>query len=107
SVREVIEHCSTDHLSHRLMWLGFSQRRAVLTIYVMCLVMGIAGILLRNSTRVLDSALALVQGAAVVFLIVVLMAGTEGRRARLALREKNAVALSREECEDDAKRKTA
>lgn len=109
SVREVIEHCSTDHLSHRLLWMGFSRRRAVWTIYVMCLVMGIAGILLRNSERVLDSILALVQGGAVVFLIVVLMAGTEGRRAMMSLRRGEAVPFQRAEAaeDDDAKRKSA
>lgn len=109
SVREVIEHCSTDHLSHRLVWMGFSRRRAVVTIYVMCLVMGIAGILLRNSERVLDSILALVQGGAVVFLIAVLMAGTEGRRAMMSLREEEAVLFPKTSTDDEkeARRKSA
>lgn len=74
TVREVLEHCSTDHLSHRLVWIGFSQRKAVLFIYMMAFAMGVSGFLLRDSTGVVDTVLALSQGGAIVAIIVILMA---------------------------------
>src|SRR5262249_1720268 len=86
TVRQVVEHCATDHLSHRLVWLGFSQRRAVLFIYMMALALGLAGIMFRNSTRGFDSALGLAQGAAIVALIVVLMVTAGQRQATLERR---------------------
>ncbi len=74
TIRQVIEHCALDHLSHRLLWLGFTQRQAVLFIYLISIAMGISGLLLRNSESHLDSALGLIQGLAVVTIIIVLMA---------------------------------
>ncbi len=112
-MRDVIEHCAPDHLSHRLVWLGFSQRRAVLFIYVMAFVLGLSGILLRNGTRGFDSALGLAQGLAVLTLIVVLMLTAGSRQAQL---ERTMVAMrprpAGEEAEagaaeDDVVRKTA
>ena len=87
TIRDVIEHCAPDHLSHRLVWFGFSQRKAVLFIYMISLVLGISGLLLRNSTRPFDSVLGLVQGGSVLLLIVVLMVTAESRRARSAARD--------------------
>lgn len=81
TVRQVIEHCAPDHLSHRLVWLGFSQRRAVLFIYLMAFALGVAGIMLRNSSRGFDSVLGLMQGLAVLALIAVLMV-TAGSKQR-------------------------
>lgn len=75
TLRQVIEHCGTDHLSHRLVYLGFSQRQAVLIIYLIAIALGEAGVLLRNSERPFDSIMALTQGAAILTLIVILMAG--------------------------------
>lgn len=75
TLRQVIEHCGTDHLSHRLVYLGLSQRQAVLTIYLICIALGASGVLLRNGERVFDSLMALVQGASILALIVILMAG--------------------------------
>jgi len=83
TVRQVIEHCATDHLSHRLVWLGFSQRGAVLFIYAMAFALGLAGILLRNSTRGFDSVLGLMLGGAIVSLVVALMITAEQRQAAL------------------------
>lgn len=88
TLRQVIEHCATDHLSHRLVWLGFTQRRAVLFIYLMAFALGLAGLMLRHSTRGFDSALGLAQGGAVVALIVVLMVTAGGRQAALERRVK-------------------
>ena len=73
TLREVIDHCAPDHLSHRLMWIGFSQRKAVLFIYLICVAMGVTGILLRNSGSLMDSELALFQGIAIVAIVSVLM----------------------------------
>ena len=86
TVRDVIEHCAQDHLSHRLVWLGFSQRRAVLFIYLMAFVLGLAGIMLRNSTRGFDSAIGLIQGLSVAALIVTLMLTAGSRQASLERR---------------------
>lgn len=84
TLRQVIEHCAPDHLSHRLTWIGFSQRKAVLMIYLMSLVLGVSGVLLHNSDTVWNSALGLLQGVAVVAIIVVLMASAERRHLAAA-----------------------
>lgn len=90
TLREIIDHCAKDHLSHRLMWLGFSQRKAVNFIYLLSLALGITGILLRNSTSYLDTELALFQGVAIVVIVIVLMA-TAARSRRDADRAREAV----------------
>jgi len=79
TVRDMIDHCAADHLSHRLMWIGFSQRKAVFFIYLICAAMGISGILLRHSDSFFDSQLALFQGFAIAAIVMVLMA-TANRR---------------------------
>ncbi len=79
TIRQVIEHCATDHLSHRLVWIGFSQRQAVFFIYLISLALGVSGILLRNSTSLVDDALALFQGMAFIAIVVILMASAERR----------------------------
>ncbi len=83
TLREVIDHCAPDHLSHRLVWLGFSQRKAVLFIYLICAVLGVSGILLRNTTSLVDTALALVQGVAIVAIVIVLMTGATRRQREI------------------------
>ena len=87
TIRDVIEHCAPDHLSHRLVWFGFSQRKAVPFIYMMSFFLGISGLLLRNSTRPFDSFLGLIQGGFILLLIAVLMITAESRRARTAAHE--------------------
>ena len=82
---QVIEHCATDHLSHRLVWIGFSQRKAVLLIYLITTALGITGLLLHDSRSAFGSALGLIQGFAFVAVIIVLM-GTAERRSREAIR---------------------
>ncbi|MCC6486174.1 MAG: undecaprenyl/decaprenyl-phosphate alpha-N-acetylglucosaminyl 1-phosphate transferase [Candidatus Hydrogenedentes bacterium] len=79
TLHDVIAHCAPDHLSHRLVWIGFSQRKAVLFIYLISASMGVSGILLRNSSSLLDMMLALFQGLAIVCIVIVLMA-TAARR---------------------------
>ena len=79
TIREVIEHCATDHLSHRLVWIGFSQGKAVLFIYVIAAGLGITGVLLRNADGLADSIFGLIQGLAILFVVVTLM-NTAARR---------------------------
>jgi UDP-GlcNAc:undecaprenyl-phosphate/decaprenyl-phosphate GlcNAc-1-phosphate transferase len=73
TVRDVIDHCAPDHLSHRLVWFGFTQRQAVFFIYLISITLGISGILLRNTSSLVDSQLALFQGLAVVTIVIILM----------------------------------
>jgi UDP-GlcNAc:undecaprenyl-phosphate GlcNAc-1-phosphate transferase len=84
SVRSVISHCAPDHLSHRLVWMGFSQRYAVLFIYLVSTALGVTGILLRNSSSYFDNALALFQGFAIVFIVMILMLTAARRQRNLA-----------------------
>ena len=86
TVREVIEHCAPDHLSHRLVWIGFSQPKAGLFIYMISFALGVSGVLLRNSTSYFDTALAFSQGLAIVVIVMVLMA-TAARRHQDAINE--------------------
>jgi len=77
---QVINHCGTDHISHRLTWIGFSQRQAVLFVYLICIAFGATGILLRNSVNLLDSALGILQGLAIMTIVVTLMKIADARR---------------------------
>ena len=86
SLRQIIEHCAPDHLSHRLVWIGFSQRKSVLFIYLISIAMGISGVLLRNSTSYFDTVLAFAQGSAIVVIVIVLMS-TAVRRHKDAIAE--------------------
>jgi UDP-GlcNAc:undecaprenyl-phosphate GlcNAc-1-phosphate transferase len=73
TISSVINYCSMDHISHRLTWIGMSQRQAVLFIYLICVTLGVTGVLLRNSVNYLDDALGFIQGLAVLIIVVVLM----------------------------------
>ena len=73
TLTEVINYCGTDHISHRLTWIGLSQRQAVLFIYLICFALGATGILVRNSVNYLDSVLGILQGLAILTIVVVLM----------------------------------
>lgn len=73
TLRDIIDHCAPDHLSHRLVWFGFTQRQAVFFIYLISATLGISGILLRNTSSVVDSMLALFQGMAIGAIIIILM----------------------------------
>lgn len=84
SLIQVIEHCAPDHLSHRLVWIGFSQRKAVLFIYLITAALGITGILLHYSNNVFGSIVGLLQGLFFLAIIVVLMTTAE-RRSREAV----------------------
>jgi hypothetical protein len=62
-------------------WFGFTQRQAVFFLDLIAITLGISGILLRNTTSVLDSQLALFQGMAIVAIILILMALAARRHA--------------------------
>jgi len=79
TLRSIIDHCGTDHVSHRLVWIGFTERRAVLFIYLICFALGVTGILVRNSVNYLDTALGILQGSAILLIVMVLMATAERR----------------------------
>lgn len=81
SLSSIINHCALDHLSHRLVWMGFSQRQAVLFIYLLCIVLGFSGILGRNSANYLGSAIGIIQGIAILVVVAVLMAVANRRRS--------------------------
>jgi UDP-GlcNAc:undecaprenyl-phosphate/decaprenyl-phosphate GlcNAc-1-phosphate transferase len=86
TIRSIIDHCAPDHLSHRLVWIGFTHRKAVFFIYLIAASLGVTGILLRNSGSLFDMVLALVQGVGVVAIIIILML-TANRRHRMTVRE--------------------
>ena len=74
TLRQVIEHCALDHISHRLVWIGFTQRKAVFFIYLISLALGATGVLLRNSSTTTDMVLGIFQGLAIAVIIMILMA---------------------------------
>lgn len=80
TLRAIIDHCAPDHLSHRLVWFGFTQRQAVFFIYLIAVAMGISGILLRNTASLFDSQLALLQGLSIVAIVIILMVIAARRR---------------------------
>jgi UDP-GlcNAc:undecaprenyl-phosphate GlcNAc-1-phosphate transferase len=85
---EALSHCAKDHLSHRLVALGFSQRRAVLLIYLLAICTGICAIVLRNSTSGFDSILLMIQGLVVLLIIMeVMIIGTRHIQEKYALGE--------------------
>jgi len=84
TLRSIIDHCAPDHLSHRLVWLGFTERKAVWFIYLICVVLGVSGVLLRTSNSLLDAALALLQGLSVLAIVFVLMTSASRRLSRPA-----------------------
>lgn len=79
TIRQVINHCALDHLSHRLLWIGFTQRKAVLFIYLISATMGVAAIVIGNSTSLFDMFFALAQGVAIIVIVMVLMSAATRR----------------------------
>ena len=81
TIPAMINHCDMDHLSHRLTWMGFSQRQAVLFIYLLCVALGASGILIRNSVNYVDSTLGIIQGLSILLIVVILMRSAKRRQA--------------------------
>ena len=86
TLRSIIDHCAPDHLSHRLVWFGFTQRKAVLFIYLICMSLGVSGVLLRNTTSLIDGQLALFQGFSIVAIVIILMVTAKRRHSDLRKR---------------------
>jgi UDP-GlcNAc:undecaprenyl-phosphate GlcNAc-1-phosphate transferase len=107
TLRDVIEHCAPDHLSHRLVNMGFSQRQSVLLIYIMATTLGISGVLLHNSRTIIDSALGLLQGVAVLSLIAVLMSMAHRQTARAAANIRRLEVLAQTPLDDETQEQPA
>ncbi|MBD3425632.1 MAG: undecaprenyl/decaprenyl-phosphate alpha-N-acetylglucosaminyl 1-phosphate transferase [Candidatus Omnitrophica bacterium] len=70
--REWIEYVGKDHLHHRLMWLGFTQRQTVFFIYLVSLVFSLGALALHKATTV-QALLLLLQGIMILVIVTVLM----------------------------------
>jgi len=70
--RQWLEYAGKDHLHHRLVHLGLTEREAVTFIYALALCLGLGAIVLRRGTFI-DSALLLLQGLIILFIVTVLM----------------------------------
>lgn len=70
---EALSHCDKDHLSHRLVKLGLPPLVAVAGLWGLALALAVGGILLRNSTSVVNSLLLAVQALLVLGLVGVLL----------------------------------
>ena len=68
-----ITFCAKDHLSHRLVKLGFKQETSVLFIYLIAICVSIGAIVLQNVAR-WDAALLLLQFV-LIFLTVLILIG--------------------------------
>ena len=85
SFREWIDYTGRDHLHHRLAALMESQRLALLLIFLLSSVMGLAAITLKNA-RLVDAVVLLVQA---VLVVVVTMLEFQGNRRAREMREKD------------------
>jgi UDP-GlcNAc:undecaprenyl-phosphate GlcNAc-1-phosphate transferase len=73
TIRESIEYSAQDHLSHRIQQVrNFGQRRTVVIIYVLGLISGVTGVIMRN-THPLEATLALAAVSLLYFLIILLL----------------------------------
>ncbi|MGB2630627.1 MAG: MraY family glycosyltransferase [Candidatus Omnitrophota bacterium] len=72
SFKEWIEYVGTDHLHHRLIGLGFSQRQTVLFVYFICIIFSVGALILKEATAY-QAILLLLQGAFVLVSLAILM----------------------------------
>jgi UDP-GlcNAc:undecaprenyl-phosphate GlcNAc-1-phosphate transferase len=84
--RQWIDYVGRDHLHHRLAVLMGSQRLALLLIFLLSSVMGLAAIALKNA-RLLDAVALLIQAVLVVVVVTVLE--FQGNRRAREIREKD------------------
>ncbi|MDD4013906.1 MAG: MraY family glycosyltransferase [Candidatus Omnitrophica bacterium] len=82
NLRDWIEYVGKDHLHHRLVHLGFTQRQMVFFIYLVSMVFALGALAIKNSP-VEQSILLVIQGVIILGLISVLMIAGEGKRARM------------------------
>lgn len=69
SLKEIINYCGKDHLSHRLLGLGFGQRQVVILLYILSLCLGLGAIMLKVEVNEYDAAILIIQA----FLIILIM----------------------------------
>ena len=82
SVYEWMEYTDTDHLHHRLVALGFTEKQTVLFIYLLTLLLGISALVLTRTRATHDAFILLLQGLAIFIVIAILMlvGGSRSRR---------------------------
>ena len=70
--KEWIEYVGNDHLHHRLMGLGLSQRQTVFFIYLVCTVFALGALVLKKATT-FQAVLLVLQSALVLVIVSILM----------------------------------
>jgi UDP-GlcNAc:undecaprenyl-phosphate GlcNAc-1-phosphate transferase len=71
TIKEIISYCGKDHLSHRLLGLGFKQRGVVILLYILSLCLGLGAIMLKVEVNEYDAAILIIQA-----LLIILIMGT-------------------------------
>ena len=69
SLKDIINYCGKDHLSHRLLGMGFKQRGVVILLYLLSLCLGLGAIMLKVEMNEYDAAILIAQA----FLIILIM----------------------------------
>jgi UDP-GlcNAc:undecaprenyl-phosphate GlcNAc-1-phosphate transferase len=77
SLRGFLEYVGRDHLHHRLMNIGFSEKGAVLFIYLISIIFSLGALVLKNAEP-FQAALLLLQALFILFIVTILM--LTGRR---------------------------
>lgn len=73
SLREIINYCGKDHLSHRLEGLGFKQKRVVILLYILSLCLGLGAIMLKVEVNEYDAAILIIQALLIILIMAVLL----------------------------------
>jgi len=82
SMGEWLSFTGRDHFHHRLLEIGLGRRRAVLTIYVIAVWLGLSALVLKGSTGT-DALLVLLQAGIIFFLIGYFIIFVEKQYARI------------------------
>lgn len=70
---EIINYCGKDHLSHRLLGLGFKQRGVVILLYLLSLCLGLGAIMLKVEMNEYDAAILIIQALLIILIMGVLL----------------------------------
>lgn len=73
TIQEILNYCGKDHLSHRLMGLGFNQRQVVILLYILSLSLGLGAIMLKVEVNEYDAAILIIQALLIILIIGVLL----------------------------------
>jgi UDP-GlcNAc:undecaprenyl-phosphate GlcNAc-1-phosphate transferase len=79
---EIINYCGKDHLSHRLLHLGFKQRGVVILLYILSLCLGLGAIMLKVEMNAYDAAILIVQAAMIILIMGALLNIKENNQHR-------------------------